>query len=363
MSNKQTIITFKSPFTGVYSDSKIVAVVDRYISFIWTETYQQGGNFKLVLHELPEGIEEDSIVNIPGSSEIMVVNEIYREYIPGQKTTITVSGITFFEWALSKRVVGGSYLANDTLVEVTRAISNQAFRQAGDRFLPGFRFSDILVSPAASYPITRQLCGERLDVLFKDFAAEASVGICSSLTRVNGDPEIICRYYVGTDRPNVVFSTRNGGLAKFTRLQRKGGRKTFMYGAGDSSKAVRDLVTQQRTPTARGWSRNEGFYDGGGLPTKNADGTDLSFQVQARTLLRETSGALNKTRDIDAADGETVPQSLYRYRRDYSLGDVVYLENLDKTRARVRVVEYTFTSEADGTRTFPTFKNLDEDLV
>lgn len=361
MSSKQIILTFRSPFTGVYSDSKIVALVDRYISFIWNETYQGGGSFKLVLHELPKGIEEDSILEIPGSTEIMVVDEIYREYIPGQKTTITVSGIAFFEWALSKRVVGGSYLANDTLVKVTEALSNQAFEQAGDRFMPGFKFTSVLEGSSASYSITKQLCGERLDKLFKDFASEASVGIRSSV--VSNTQEVSFRYYIGTDRPNVVFSTRNGGLAKFTRLQRKGGRKTFMYGAGDSSKAVRYLVTQQRTPTARGWSRNEGFYDGGGLPTKNADGTDLDFQVQVRTLLRETSGALNKTRDVDAADGETVPQVLYRYKKDYSLGDIVYLENLDKARARVRVVEYTFTSEEDGTRTFPTFKNLDEDLV
>ena len=332
MSNKQIILVFKSPFTGVYSESKIVALVDRYISFIWTETYQEGGNFKLVLHELPKGIKEDSILEIEGAKEIMVVNEIYEEYTPGRENMITVSGITFFEWALSKRVVGGSYLADDTIVNVTDSLVGQSFRVAGDRFLPGFGFltSRGGITPG-SYSITKQLCGERLDVLFKDFASEASVGIATYVSYLN--QEVYFYYYPGADRVKVVFSTLNGGLAKFSRLRRKGGRKTFMYGAGDSSKAVRPLVTQQRSPVAEGWARNEGFYDGGGLPTKNADGTDLSLQVQTRTLLRETSGALNKTRDVDAADGETTSKVRYEYGKDYGLGDIVYLENIDKNRA------------------------------
>ena len=361
MSSKQIILVFKSPFTGVYSESKIVAVVDQYISFIWTETYQQGGNFKLVLPYLPDGVREDSILEIEGASEHMVVNEIYEEYTPGQKNMITVSGIAFFEWALSKRVVAGSYRANDTLNNVTDLLTRQAFGQAGDRFLPGFGFWRSRGGTPDSYSITRQLCGERLDVLLKDFVAEASVGIATYGPYQNRD--LYFRYYSGADRAKVVFSALNGGLAKFSRLRRKGGRKTYMYGAGDSSMVVRPLVAQPRTQFDKQWGRNEGFYDGGGLPTKNADGTPLDFNVQIETLVRETSGALNKTRDVDAADGETTSKVLYKYGKDYGLGDIVYLENLDRTRARVRVVEYTFTSEADGTRTFPTFKNLDEDLV
>ena len=96
MSSKQIILIFKSPFTGVYNESKIVAVVDQYISFIWTETYQQGGNFKLVLPYLPDGVREDSILEIEWASEHMVVNEIYEEYNPVRDNMITVSGIAFF---------------------------------------------------------------------------------------------------------------------------------------------------------------------------------------------------------------------------------------------------------------------------
>ena len=53
-------------------------------------------------------------------------------------------------------------------------------------------------------------------------------------------------------------------------------------------------------------------------------------------------------------DGEIRQNSQYVYNRDYYLGDLVEMRNVDGVANQMRVTEQIFVSDKEGERTYPT---------
>lgn len=81
------------------------------------------------------------------------------------------------------------------------------------------------------------------------------------------------------------------------------------------------------------------------------EGPTLRTEMMAMGALE-----LAKRRRVFLIDGEVPPYSRYKYDVDYSLGDIVMIENRTGNRAFARVVEQIFVSDGEGYRTYPTLR-------
>jgi hypothetical protein len=80
-----------------------------------------------------------------------------------------------------------------------------------------------------------------------------------------------------------------------------------------------------------------------------SDNPDVTAALQQRGYEE-----LAKYRTYQAFDGEISQNSQYIYGRDYNLGDVVEMRNVDGITNNMRVTEQIFVSDKDGDRSYPT---------
>lgn len=83
--------------------------------------------------------------------------------------------------------------------------------------------------------------------------------------------------------------------------------------------------------------------------------TDTIYQILEQRAKAELTKN-NKTRVID---GEVVPQPGYEFGKDYTLGDLVEVENYEGKIQKVRVTEYIRSQDETGKRGYPTLSQLD----
>lgn len=74
----------------------------------------------------------------------------------------------------------------------------------------------------------------------------------------------------------------------------------------------------------------------------------------ANALIRKGKDALSAQQTYHAFDGEMSPVSQYQPGRDYYLGDLVEMQDVDGTANIMRITELIYTSDSEGSRVYPT---------
>lgn len=92
------------------------------------------------------------------------------------------------------------------------------------------------------------------------------------------------------------------------------------------------------------------------LPT-----TDVGLsEVAVSRLLSDGVKYLQKNRKIDLLTAELSSQTQYKYKRDYDLGDVVFVQSKYGAAQKMLVTEYTRTSDSNGVSGFPTLERWED---
>jgi hypothetical protein len=91
------------------------------------------------------------------------------------------------------------------------------------------------------------------------------------------------------------------------------------------------------------------------------DARDLAYEDESYTTQLQERGKekLTDTSDISTFEGE-VDATMYKYRTDYNLGDIVQLSDDYGHDEAVRVVEVVTSDGEDGYLVYPTFETINE---
>lgn len=341
-------------------------LVDKYLSFIWTERFSSYGDFQLVLVSTPNNrrlFNTGDLVACSESYYVMRVTTIEDSVDDDGSATLKVSGVSL-EQMLQKRVA--AVALDDTTMAPTwditntpGAISRKIFHDIcvtgilslNDK-IPYIHEGAIL--PASNIPEPIDSITVNLEA---QFVYDAIKNICDAWNlgfRIlrNGDAsQLYFDVYSGSNRttlqtilPAVVFSPDLESLQNTTELQSIADYYNVAYVFSPAGYLT--VYAANVDPDVAGFDRNVMFVNASDITTDTVD--------VPSALAQKGREALSAQKGLSAFDGEINQNSKYKYGTHYFLGDLVEMRNVDGVTNNMRVTEQIFVSDSEGERTYPT---------
>ena len=343
-----------------------IAIADSYESMIWTDRYNQYGDFELYL-----GMER-SLLDVYKPDYYLVSDDSeYAMIIENTKiTTSTEEGNHFIvtgrslESILARRIVwtqtniygnlqnGVKKLINENIINpslAARKISNFVFEESDDPVVTAASFDELQFTGETVYDAITKMC-DAFDLGFK--------------VTLNSDNQFVFKLYAGKDRsykqdslPYVVFSPTFENIINSDYYEAKENYCNVTLVAGEGEGAARTTrVVGDNTSTEL--NRRELFTDARDL-SSNVDGGTLTPAQYQAVLQTRGEEKLKEVEIIKEFEGQVEPTQMYRYGEHFFMGDITELENEYGLETRVRVMEYIHSDSDQGIEEYPTFKVLD----
>lgn len=345
-------------------------VIDRFESLIWTERYAAWGDFELRLHSTSSSrrlLKTGVRLAINESYRVMEVETFEDKDENGEKLLI-VKGRSS-EKVLDDRIPSSFTMVGDTNAQpklvftgVPGAIIRKLFKDinilglqdVGD-ILPGVLEGNgglfpedtiaestesvtLEMDPSTLYVVTKKIC-EVYDLGFR-------------LARNPATGQLYYDIYSGSDRTTaqsslapVIFSPDLDNLQNTTELTTTALAKNIAYVLSPVGHEI--VFSQDLDNTVSGFDRRV-------LLVNATDITDTDPAIATAKMIQRGKEELAKSRTLSAFDGEINQRSMYKYGRDYQLGDMVEQRNTDGVTNNMRVTEQIFVSDREGDRGYPT---------
>lgn len=348
-------------------------IVDVYISFIWTERYNEVGDFELVLHDSPSNrtrFTSGTKLHINGSDRVMIVETLETAKDDDGNATITVTGRSL-EFILDNRAAMAFVGPENTspkivltgfpqyvVTELTKQVIYDPVTHAGDGldyFNGCFEVSNGIAWPNEEITFESDM-GSLLDAI-QNICAQYKLGfrIRRGSNQAPGElPEyyLVFECYVGKNRTNgqtavppVIFSERMDTLSSVKELTSIADYKNVAYVIGNE--AVEIVYANNVEESVKDFDRRVIFVDG----------TDVDLPIGAEltaALTQKGKEELAKHRPVIVFDGEVSQNGKNIYNTDYELGDLVEMHSLSGYANRMLVTEQIFISDSEGIRSYPT---------
>lgn len=361
-----------------------VAICDTYESLIWTDRYNDVGDFELYFAmdtKLLDVYVPDYYLISYDSEYIMIIEDLkvttdleggdhlivtgrslesilYRRIIWNQ---MTVSGN--FMKAIDKVLKNNVYSPKLARRKIDEFEWSQTAKDNTDDAIKALRIDETQFTGDVVYEVLKKLC-DQFDVGFS-LKRDESTGKFLFNLYYGAD-----RSYKQTDRPCVVFSPDFDNLltSDYTENKSKYCNVTLVAGEGEGADR-KTLEVGDKEST--GLNRRELFTDARDLSSEVEEESDEEEgETEKRTLSDAEYNALLKNRGLEKLkeveiektfDGQVDARTMYRYGRDFFMGDICELVNQYGKEARVRVVEYIHSESTSGIEEYPTFKVIEEE--
>lgn len=336
-----------------------VGIIENPTSAIWTRRYQTPGDFELYFpatSEMLALLENDMYITREDAPEVMVIEHIEIMTSEEDGDYILLSG-RGAESMLDRRII----LEQTAVVgRVDAAIHRLITENALDpldtsRTLPMAMSLPDLATDTISAQYTGTNLLEAVEEICKAYGlgfravADAAQAITPRLELLKGTN----RSEGQTVNSPVIFSAEFENLLSSKYVLDTSNYKNVAIVAGEGDGTARKRATYG---SASGRLRRELFVDARDLSTN--DGgillTDYMEQLQARGA--EKIAELTVT---ESFDGEIDTSNTFALDVDYTLGDVVTVENEYYIRKNVRVSSIMEAWDEDGYTAIPTFENVE----
>jgi hypothetical protein len=343
------------------------AVYDQFESFIWTERWQEIGDFELDLLSNLD-VRSQFVVGAKlatnSSMRVMEVKSVEDVTDSEGKAVLKVKGVSLehiledraARHTLSDLETAPKWIIIDTPGEVARTMFDDICRT------PSLYAADAIpfLQPGSIYPadtIPESLTPIRWE---QDPASLLSAikEVCSlydlgfRLVRNFDTSQLYFDIYSGIDRttrqgdfPPVVFSPNMDNLQNTTEFSSIEEAKNVAYVFSNigSAEVFADGVDPLE---AIGFDRHVLYVDASEITLEHPDPSGAMIQKGKEELARHRAKSI--------FDGELNPYGDYTYGVDYEMGDLVEMRNKDGIITYKRVTEQIFVTDAEGERSYPT---------
>lgn len=336
----------------------IIGIVDDFQSIIWTERYNEAGDFKIT-GSLNSTIEKYCKIGyyatIAKSNVVMVIEKIEAEEHPKANNKITVTGRSI-DTILDRRIIWNLTVVNGNIQDVIkhiitqnainptiayRKIPNLYFVETNDPYIASVTLSSIQFENDNLYDAVQTLCksydiGYRMLLINGVFAFGLYNGVDRSYKQTN-NPWVV----FSEDYDNISESRYSGDRTKYKNVALVGGE-----GDGDSKFRVvagEDAVS--------GLDRFEMYIDSG-LTRNNGEISvaDYTYQVRAKG----TEALKEAQNEVIVLDGKIVPD-MFKYGIDYNMGDILQYKGIMGTSSPVRITEFIRCLDTSGYKEYPSY--------
>lgn len=361
-----------------------IAIIDDYTSLIWTEKYQEAGDFELEIRydeKWKNILKQDYYCRIDPSERTMIIEKVQIERDDDGLSVMTVSGRSL-ESILDRRIVVKKQTFGTTknddgeeikkLVNIQdsiktvfeneiispenedRKIANLKFIQSEDAYISGLKFN-------------QDYDGDSILDVIEDLCSDKRIGY-----KILQDEEnnFNFQFYKGIDRSMeqsvnevVVFSENYDNLISSEYYSDKSEFYNVLYvtksnsgtGASGSTKIEVDL---DEAP-ARGLNRRETTCSESDLQSKYKTSENKCLSKETA----KTKGRIKLKKDCkikEAFEGDISYESMFVYPDDYQVGDKVQFIDIYGNNRALTVTEMVIGRDDSGYTIVPAFEDIDE---
>lgn len=372
-------------------------IIEGYSSMIWTERYQDAGEFQMKTAEIEharQSIPEGSLISLRDSREVMIV-ETHTIGKNNQEASseATIVGRTF-ETFWENRSLENLYF--ETSYPPTRLTPLQQIMyylwHGSLGMWDGTTLPDLIDNVVLSedlkdfqdtgYPYELELSWDERYAKILDLIKTVGVGL-RNVRPVTNDARLVT---FAAPQPNaytpVIVKTDTDNVTQLrvevyrgvnrSRTQSENEPVVLSYEAGDltdpqylfSVKGMKNVAVVKaddsrgtRTFYAPGWT--EETATGLKRRTLSLDATDGSFGPYVLMEPRIQEELAKHNQKAALFEGEISQLAQYKYGQDYFLGDVITVMAEYGFAQDMRVVEYIRTEDANGDRGYPSLVQVD----
>lgn len=308
-----------------------VALIDSYNSLIWTDRYQECGDFELEMSvdlDLLDYIKQDRYLWRQDSEHVMIIETLVFTTDEEAGKLVTIKGRSL-ESILDRRIVWGLKNVTGNLQEEIEEIFNENIINPSkpERKIDNFIFEYSTDPTITDYTIDTQYTGDNIYDLVVDICVEGGFGFKVTL---NESKQFVFQFYAGTDRsydqfqnPCVIFSPDFENIVDGEYTADRSTYKNVTLIGGEGEGAERQYTA---VGNVGGLTRRELFTDARDLSssitediTEQFDFTMYTGQVYTTSGSKASNSNFNSCR-IDVSDyiGRTISVSVpkYKYKSD-----------------------------------------------
>lgn len=341
---------------------KAIAVIDQYKSLIWTDRYDQPGDFEL---DLPAGaalfryIQVDNYIWQNKSDHLMVIEDISIDTDVEDGNYIKVTGRSL-ESILDRRIVWGQANLKGALQTQLKLLftANLIAPTDADRKIDNFLFEESSDETITALTVDTQFTGEGLDEVTNVLCQSSGIGYQILLDE---QKRFVFSLYSGADRsynqtanPYVVFSPKFENIINSNYYYSKAACKNVTLVAGEGEGSDRRTLS---VGTASGLERRELFTDARDISSTTEDGALTTAEYNALLTARGNEKLAENTPAV-AFEGEVETAKLFQYGRDFYMGDIVQITNEYGIEGAARIVEIVMSDDETGFTIYPTFEMI-----
>ena len=336
-----------------------VGIIENPTSAIWTRRYQQPGDFELYFPATAEMLallEDDFFITREDAPEVMLVEhvEIITSVEDGNYILLSGRGA---ECLLDRRIIlEQTSISGRVDAALFRLITENAIAPTdAARALP----LSMAVPSVAPATIRAQYTGTNLLEAVQEICKANGLGF-----RVVSDTveALALRVEIlnAMDRSEgqeinspVIFSAEYENLLASSYVLDTSKYKNVAVVAGEGEGKARKRATYG---SASGMIRRELFVDARDLSTNNGEISDADYTAQ---LIVRGAENIAENSLSESFNGEIDTSNTFALDADYTLGDVVTVENEYQIRKNVRVSAIMEAWDAEGYAAIPTFENVE----
>lgn len=354
------ILVLNTNFETVY-------IVDSFKSMIWTDRYNEYGDFEIYLaltnnSDILKYLKEDYYLLLKDSEHCMIIEDLTIDTDVEDGNYFIVTGRSL-ESILERRIIWGQKVLTGNLQDAIETLLNESIISPSitDRKIDNFIFEPSTDPRITELTVDAQFTGDNLYVVIKTLCQSHNIGFKIVL---NDNNQFVFSLYAGTDRsynqninPYVVFSPKFENIINSNYFTSKANLKNVTLVAGEGEGASRKTTT---VGSGSGLNRRELF----------TDARDISSNVYGGTLTTEQYIEKLKARGIEklaehtvktAFEGEVEATRLFKYGEDFFIGDIVQIANEYGHEGRAYISELIISQNEDGISIYPTFQTFQEE--
>lgn len=339
-----------------------VRLVENYESLIWTERYDDHGDFVMkasLASYRPGDFPIDYYLENRESNELMIIEESEIQYTDEEGSFLEVRARALSS-ILNRRIVWAQTELDSLLEPAVKKLLDQNVIAATTtaRRIPNLSFAYAGATVPSIYTVEAQFLGTKIDKAIRDICEPYDVGfrvLHSSLGQFQ------FRLYGGVNRsyeqsilPRVVFSPEFDNLEQAQYLKSKIGyvNAVLVGGEGEGNKKKFRTINRSNT-VATGLSRYEDYETASSI---SSNGETVSA-AKYNAYLDSVGKAYLKDHGMQIIfEGKTDRGDSARFGVDYLLGDLVQISDGDSINSSARIVEYVRSYDRNGYQAYPALR-------
>lgn len=344
-------------------DLKVINILDTYESFIWTDRYDECGDFELFIgmnSSLIDILQENYYLQILKSDRTMIIEDIIIKSDSESGNKLKVTGRSL-ESILNRRIIWGLKVLRGNLHDGIKSIitENIISPSISSRKIDNFIFEDSNDPYIKKLTIDTQYTGDNIYDIISEICKNNGIGF--SIT-INDNQQFVFKLFRGTDRsydqvenPYIIFSPKFDNMINSNFAYSIKEYKNVALIAGEGEAYERKYFV---TGDYSGMDRREVFVDARDVTSTNDDNVQLSTDEYNKLLAQKGIDELNEHKISSTFEGEIDSAFNYKYGEDFFNGDIVQFADEYGKESKVRIFETVISESEDGLSIYPTFNNI-----